>query len=110
MDPRELWERGRARWPALELSFDRFGAGAEEASGEVHAEDLFLARACLAGVPGAASTFEREHRDALQAFVARVERRPDAVRELAQELLVEILVGPPPKLASYSGRGPLRAW
>jgi RNA polymerase sigma-70 factor (ECF subfamily) len=39
-----------------------------------------------------------------------VEQREEARAELAQELLFRLLAGDPPKLAEYSGRGPLGVW
>ena len=114
MDVREAWERGRARWVHLDLPLEQYRAVAEstqrETALDLQAEDLYLALACLAGVVGAVPAFEQEHREALVGFVSKYERRPDAARELAQELLVEILVGPTARLRSYTGRGPLRAW
>src|SRR5688572_27562216 len=117
---RTLWERGRARHPALILPIERFEAqlaarGVELTEGweRLHAEDVYLACACGENVPDAAATFMREHASAVEGFVRTVERRPDAAKEIAQEIVCDILVGrppAPPKLAGYSGRGPLRAW
>ena len=111
MDAREAWQRGRARWPGLDVTLERYAAALPEgAPDELQAEDLYLVVACLHGTPGAAESFEREHREAMVGFFGKVEGRPDAARELAQELLTELLVGPASKLGGYSGRGPLRAW
>jgi RNA polymerase sigma-70 factor, ECF subfamily len=99
---------------------DRFGAqlGARgvtlgEGWERLHAEDAYLACACAENVPDAIATFTREHASAIETFVRTVERRPDAAKDLAQEILCDVLMGRPPvppKLAGYSGRGPLRAW
>jgi RNA polymerase sigma-70 factor (ECF subfamily) len=114
---RQVWESGRVCWPALELSFEDFARLAPPYAasdpGRVHAQDLLLATACLAAVPGAATALERKLRADLESAIARVEARPDARREVAQETLVALLVGENgsgPRLRGYSGRGPLRAW
>jgi RNA polymerase sigma-70 factor (ECF subfamily) len=117
---RLLWERGKARWPELPVSLERFTAfvsshesDAETPWDRLHAEDLYLACACVDGVVGAADAFVEELRADLAGYVARVTGRTDAKTEITDELLVDVLVGrggSPPKLATYAGRGPLRAW
>lgn len=118
---RALWERGRARWPGVQLPFETYAAHlfarnpgelAAEGAG-LHAEDLYLACACLTSTSGAAETFKAEYEEVIFRFVRSVERRPDAAREQVHELFVRVLVGDQdagPRLAEYSGRGPLRAW
>jgi RNA polymerase sigma-70 factor (ECF subfamily) len=118
---RVLWERGKARWPELSVSLERFLAFASSGHGpdleaqweRLHAEDLYLACACVDRVPGAADAFVHELRADLAGYVGRVTGRTDANAEITDELLVDVLVGrgeAPPKLAAYAGRGPLRAW
>lgn len=111
---REQWERARIRWRALALPFEPFAehlAAAGDA-GEVHAEDVFLVVACLRAVPGAGEAFRAEYASALQGFVQTVLKNAPASEELANRILVDMLVGEggPPRLATYTGRGPLRAW
>lgn len=112
-----MWESGRTGWPDLELSFEAFARlvspHAASDPERVHAQDLLLATACLAEVPGAAEALDRELRGDLERAVARIEARPEARRELTQEILVSLLIGENdagPRLRRYSGRGPLRAW
>jgi len=117
---RALWERGRTRYPELALDLGAFAAylrtrlaGELADSQRELAEDLFLVSACLAGVPGAAEQFSREHRASLATYVAPVVRGAHAIEELVDVLVAEILVGADgeaPRLATYGGRGPLRAW
>ena len=110
MDVREAWQRGRTRWPRLDVTLASYAAAlAEGWPRELHAEDLYLAVACTEAAPGAAETFEREHREAVVGFFGTGVGGPDP-RELAQELFVELMVGPAAKLRGYSGRGSLRAW
>lgn len=122
MDPgpgglRRVWESGRAGWPDLDISFEAFARlvspHAASDPERVHAQDLLLATACLAEVPGAAEALDRELRGELERAIARVEARPETRRELTQEILVSLLIGDSdagPRLRRYSGRGPLRAW
>jgi RNA polymerase sigma-70 factor, ECF subfamily len=80
---------------------------------EAHADDVVLAAACLAGLPGAAETLERRLRADIERAIARVESRAERRRELAQEVLVSLLIGDRgsgPRLRDYSGRGSLNAW
>jgi RNA polymerase sigma-70 factor (ECF subfamily) len=115
---RELFERGRSRWPRLSLAFepfaDRIANLGEEAGdpAELHGEDLFLAVACVQAVPGAAEAFRAELGAAIAGFVRTVVKGGAAADEVASHLLVDLLVGEsgPPRLATYTGRGPLRAW
>lgn len=111
---RDLWERGRARWRTLALPFELFALRAESAGdlADLHAEDLFLAVASAQGVEGAAEAFRAEHAAALKTFVQTVLKSGAAAEELTNLLLVELLVGDArdPRLATYTGRGPLRGW
>src|SRR5262245_35942635 len=89
VNTRALWERGRARYPELDLKMPVFveylRARLPPEIGDlakVPAEDLFLACACLQGVPGAGDRFADEHRTAMATFVAPVARAPHAIEEL----------------------------
>lgn len=75
--------------------------------------DLALADACLRALPGALAAFEAAHGEALDAALQAVGIGADARAEARQRLRLRLLVREteaPPRLASYSGRGPLRAW
>lgn len=83
------------------------------AVGELHAADLYLACACALAEPRALACFN-EH---FLAAVGRTwrTRHPlaDFADEVRQLLRVRLLVsdgGGPPRIAGYSGRGPLAAW
>lgn len=103
---------GREAWPSVKLppeEFARFVEGKELS----HAADLYLACACASGLP-----------EALQAFDAAFLQRPAALLgaardaaalgpEVAQELrekLFSARPGKPPRIADYTGRGPLLGW
>jgi len=109
----QLWLRGCARWPNLPLPAPAFARRIEpDAEAEVHAEDLFLAIACVEHVAGAATAFRGELGGAISDFVRTVLHEQAAVIELEGDLLVDFLVGEAgvPRLVAYTGRGPLRAW
>jgi RNA polymerase sigma-70 factor (ECF subfamily) len=114
-----LWERGRRRWPSLEITPSELATYVRERVAEsiewpgLHAEDLYLACACVLQRAGAADAFAREFREALALFSRRIEPSAEVRSERGQELLVQLVVGDGsagPKLAGYSGRGPLTAW
>lgn len=120
-----LIERGRTAWPALRMNpevfavylRERLAAGeAGDRSGmppEMHAGDLYLACACVHGVPGALEAADEaylsdisgvlHHLDSSAAFV-------DEVRQIVRDKLFVAVEGAPPKIAGYSGRHPLAAW
>jgi RNA polymerase sigma-70 factor, ECF subfamily len=117
----DLWQRGRAAWPALPLAQDRFfrflSTRLTETPAEqwprLCAEDLYLACACVDHLPGAAEAFTATYASDLASFIARRGSDSGQVSELIQDLLVRLIVGEPPegpKLAMYGGRGSLRAW
>lgn len=72
-----------------------------------HTGDLRLAWAAARGDAAAVREV-----DALigAADVRRIDGAPAFADEVRQALRVRLLVGDPPRLASYGGRGPLRAW
>jgi RNA polymerase sigma-70 factor (ECF subfamily) len=75
-----------------------------------HAEDLALAVACVRREPAALEALDR----VIVTSVARAVIRMDdsqAFRDLvAQEVRTRLLIGEPPRIAEYAGRGPLAAW
>jgi RNA polymerase sigma-70 factor (ECF subfamily) len=70
------------------------------------AEDLYLAGAAAAGSAAAAAALD-------PLFAAACDGQPAPAEELRQELRHKLLTsegGAPPRIAGYSGEGPLRAW
>jgi RNA polymerase sigma-70 factor (ECF subfamily) len=116
----DLFARGRAAHPDLDLDREAFARhlarfAAVERSPAISdwAEDLYLACACAAGVDGAASTFERRFGQVIRNAVARVLAAPadrDEAAQLTRAMLLVARAGAPPKIASYSGQGPLENW
>jgi RNA polymerase sigma-70 factor (ECF subfamily) len=112
-----LHEMGRAAWPEIALAPERFAefvathATSSRALPSLHAADVYLACACIAGDAAALRAFE-----ALLAEVGRKLRRlardPEVLAD-AQQRVRQVLVRVgerPPVLADYSGRGALGGW
>lgn len=77
------------------------------------AADLYLACACVAGVPGAAERFDEGYRPVIRAAVARLDGGRGILDEVLQRVRDIALVGAGrgrPALAGYGGRGDLRGW
>jgi RNA polymerase sigma-70 factor (ECF subfamily) len=112
----------RRAWPDLPFDDKQFarelGAVIEgpDVAGElkgVHVADLFLARACVAGVSEAQRAFDSQHLTRVAEWIAHVDRSPAFaadVRQDASRLLLMADGESPPKLNSYSGRGALGAF
>jgi RNA polymerase sigma-70 factor, ECF subfamily len=110
------WNAGRMRWPQVELQLASFERWIEKLPGEAiekYAEDLFLASACGHGDAAALRVFEEQLLAPAQAAIRAIDASDAFVDEATQRLRTHLLVGDPagqPKIASYAGRGPLRAW
>ena len=88
------------------------GDGGPAAVAALAVEDLYLARACAAGAPGAAAAFTARHGATVRGAIARIVQGADAA-EIEQRFLDDLLVGSvesAPKLSSYAGRAPLERW
>jgi RNA polymerase sigma-70 factor (ECF subfamily) len=88
------------------------GAALEGGGSAVHAGDLALAYAITAGDPVAMRRFETQFAGELAAAVRAIDASPAFVTEIVQRARIRLLVaeGAPPRIASYRGGGPLRAW
>jgi RNA polymerase sigma-70 factor (ECF subfamily) len=76
----------------------------------VEAGDLYLAWAAMAGLPAAVAKLQRGYWPTVVHFLRPFRVSKAFLDELAQDLWEAMLVGSasaPPKLAMYSGRGPL---
>ncbi len=110
----------RAAWPRVQLDpgvfRDRLEAAIDGADDPVRAlaalaaDDLYLACALAKGDPAAVAAFEREILAHLPKFIARVGTDASFVDEVAQRVREKLLVGPAPRIARYSGKGPLGGW
>ncbi|HEY0251258.1 MAG TPA: hypothetical protein VGC41_07005 [Kofleriaceae bacterium] len=94
---------GRRVDPALPLA---------EAIGELAIGDLYLACACALGIPAAHAALDQSYAGNLRAALSTLDSRSDFIAEVLQLLREKILVARDgePKIASYSGHGPLGAW
>lgn len=104
------------RWPQLQLDGASFGAFLEERAIEghgltsLHLEDLFLAWACLNQQREALTVFERFTRPLIALAIRRDARDTD---ELIHQVQIKLLVAEgtrAPRLADYTGVGPLKAF
>lgn len=102
-------DRGRAAWPGVEIEPTRLAAflAARPSS---HLEDLYLACACADGDPAALAAFEAKILPGIAASLRRLALPADVAAEVHQRVRAHLLVGEPPRIAEYQGRGPLLAW
>jgi len=110
----------RAAWPALRVADESFlrhvarhlQAGTANALDGLHATDLYLALACAEGDIAALAeldrVFAREISASLSRMVPSGAQRDDIAQIVREKLLVS--TGERPKIADYSGRGPLTGW
>ena len=116
-------EAGRAAWPDIALDPLEFVAhlagrlpetpDLAAAIGELHAADLYIACACARGEPRALACFDEQFLGQVGRTWGARHRLADFADEVRQGLRVRLLVaegGGPPRIAGYSGRGPLVAW
>jgi RNA polymerase sigma-70 factor (ECF subfamily) len=113
------FEAARAAWPGVAVDPERF---AREVRGRLegdvplaslHTGDLYLTVACAAGDPRALATFEAELGPDVLRALGKLRLRGPAAVELHQRIRHKLFVaeaGAAPRIAAYSGRGPLRAW
>src|SRR5579871_4755406 len=75
--------------------------------------DLYLARGCVLGQRAALAAFDRQFLSAVEEGVARFDRSKAFADEVKQRVRQKFLVAAPggvPRLSTYAGLGPLRAW
>ena len=119
----EALEAGRAAWPDIALDGRDFVAhlaarlpdapDPASAIGDLHAADLYLAWACARGDARALACFDEHFLSQVGRGWGGRHRLADVADEVRQGLRVRLLVsdgGAPPRIAGYSGRGPLAAW
>lgn len=117
----ELVRQAREAWPEVGMDAGAFLAHvaerlpstgeAREVLASLRAGDFFLAFACGRGEARALEALDAHVLSQVGTWLPREE--PALVDELRQLLRQRLLVpvdGAPPKLASYSGRGPLGQW
>ncbi|MBS1153741.1 MAG: transcriptional regulator, partial [Myxococcaceae bacterium] len=72
--------------------------------------EVYLAFACTAHDPRALRYFDDRFLSRVPLAVAPIDGSPAFADEVAQTLRTRMLVGPPPQLATYQGRGSLTGW
>jgi RNA polymerase sigma-70 factor (ECF subfamily) len=115
-----LLEAGRAAHPEIALDdAAAFAAhlarcdapvSASPGAAHLHAGDLFLVSAALAGNAQAVGALRRDHRPVLARYLRSIDSSPAFLDEVEQRTWALLLVGNGrrlPSLNSYSGRGPL---
>jgi RNA polymerase sigma-70 factor, ECF subfamily len=115
-----LCARARAGHPTVELDdagfvrhLARCGAAVAAGPDAVHAEDLFVAHAALDGNRAAIEKLQGDQRPAIVRYLRAVDATKTPVEEIEQRFWEEMLFGSAarhPKLANYSGKGPLSAF
>jgi RNA polymerase sigma-70 factor (ECF subfamily) len=113
---------GEGAWPCVAVDphdFARYlaervdpGEPAVTALAGLHASDLYLTCACAAGSAVAVDAFSKRLLSDLDRVLCGVGAAPiaDDVRQILLERLFVGSAESPPKLGTYSGRGPLSAW
>jgi RNA polymerase sigma-70 factor (ECF subfamily) len=116
-------ERAQAEWPSLSVDVVAWARhlGAH-ASAQIGAEvwlstapvaDLYVAFACASGDAEAMAVLERRHFGGVRAALASARVAPSDVEEVLGLLRARLFVGSggaPPRIATYSGRGPVAGW
>jgi RNA polymerase sigma-70 factor (ECF subfamily) len=126
-----LHQAGCAAWPDLAVPPERFvaylaariapdSADLRLALAEIHADDLFLACACADRTSGAIQAFRDRYREIVAAVIRGIDPTPSFADEVEQLLFQKLFVpgdptetsvsAPAPRIANYSGRGPLAGW
>jgi len=116
-----LVEESRAAWPDLQIRAEEFvgylaarlspDESIRDALHSLHVTDLYLACGCANGNTKAIAALEAHYISKLVPALSRKAEGDDD--EVAQRLRVRTLVGDGqsrPRIASYSGRGPLGKW
>ena len=106
-DAATRYERARAAWPGVEVTFDAFAErGADPA---VDPEEWYIACACARGDAAALAAFERRYFPHVDQALARLRVADDLVVEVKQVLRNRLFVpdGGAAKVLAYAGRGEL---
>jgi len=84
-----------------------------DALSSLHADELYLAWACVAGDLRAMAAFDQRYIARVPAYVSSLRLPASQVDETRDALRVKLLSGSrdePPRIAQYSGRGSLDSW
>jgi RNA polymerase sigma-70 factor, ECF subfamily len=109
----------RSMWPGMSISDEQFvahligkiGAAADEGDWSArHTNDLYFACACLHHCARALACFAKRYEPSMARAMGRAGVRGPAADELVAALREKLFFGDAPRIAEYSGRGPLAAW
>jgi RNA polymerase sigma-70 factor (ECF subfamily) len=116
------FQEGRAAWPHVDLDEEVFAAhvrsklqpnATPEDLERLDAPGLYLACACAHGMPSALAALDLHVLTRVPEFLARIQGSsalPDEIGQILRERLLVGTDGEPPRIATYSGEGPLAAW
>ncbi|MDY7225072.1 sigma-70 family RNA polymerase sigma factor [Hyalangium rubrum] len=123
---RGAWETGQSPWPGVLVPAEVFvrhlarllpevsdAPSLSETLGQLTLEDLYLACACVHGVPDATDVLERNYLARLPAVLAYLRLPSPLLEDLCQMVRIHLLLGTSesgPRLADYTGRGALLSW
>lgn len=113
---RDLYEAGRAAWPALDVAPELFIAYARERLAPDEPAklepDLYLTCACFNRVAGAMETLDRVFLARLPPLLRPLDPSPAFADEVCQKLRERLFVGAgtEARIAGYGGRGSLFSW
>jgi len=100
-------------WPSVQLSYEKFfehvSRGESNPRVPEHAAAVYLCAACKDGQVTAYQALEAAYFPALGAILRRL-LGTCAAEEVLQDVRTRLLVGVPPKIASYRGSGSLAGW
>jgi len=104
--------QGRARWPGVEVAFERFAAYVTARGGDRH-DLLYLTCACVDGDAAALAAFARAYDPVIDTALARMANAVADADEVKQRVRERLFVGDgdaPGRIAEYTGRGDLAGW
>jgi RNA polymerase sigma-70 factor len=123
---RQAWATGSGAWSQVSLPADVFirylaqrlpesGAGSPLAAllESMALADLYLACACVQGVPTAIELLERHYLAKLPALLAYLKQPAAVLDDVCQKVRIHLLLGTAgarPRLSEYTGRGALLSW
>jgi len=105
-----LYASAKLAWPGVNADPDEFRARAAACDGQLASADLYLAIACAAGDTAAIAALEEHRLPEVRRALSRIRVDGAAADDIEQRVRTKVLVGAPPKIASYTGRGSLAAW
>lgn len=114
MAPAQILAQARAAWPSVEVEESQFlayVANRLETETTTHLTDLYLACACARGDEAALRAFEERYMPEAERVLARFQVGSDTLEDLKQRVRQRLFVNDgQPKIADYTGAGPLGGW